>query len=159
MLSKPHENRAARILPGVLLVLFATFGNAAAVRADVKTLFTTTQERQIINSNRYKVDEITRSPVFEDAETEFIAPVIREEFKISFVITGITVSKSGPHFVWVNNQLYEDGEHLEDNSQIKVLHDGSVVRVRITAPDGKRYYGTSGETVEVTYLAEVVNLP
>jgi hypothetical protein len=158
MLSKRQMSRAARILPGVLLVLFAPFGNAAAVRADVKTLFTTTQERQIINSNRYKDDEITRSPVFEDTETEFIAPVIREEFKISFVITGITVSKSGPHFVWVNNQLYEDGELLEDESQIKVLHDG-IIRVRITAPDGKRYYGTSGETVEVTYLTEVVNLP
>jgi hypothetical protein len=84
--------------------------------------------------------------------------VIREEFKILFVITGITVSKSGPHFVWINNQLYEDGERLEDDSQIKVLHDGKI-RVRITAPDGKRYYGTSGETVEVSYLPEVVNLP
>ena len=151
-------SRAARIFPGVLLVLFATFGNATAVRADVKTLFTTTQERQIINSNRYKVDEFTKPPVFDGTETEFFAPVIREEIKISFVITGITVSKSGPHFVWINNQLYEDGERLEDDSQIKVLHDGKI-RVRITAPDGKRYYGTSGETVEVSYLTEVVNLP
>jgi len=158
MLSKRHQNRAAGIVPGVLLVLLATPGNAATVRADVKTLFTTTQERQIINSNRYKVDEITRPAVFGDTATEFISPVIREEFKISFVISGITVSKSGPHFVWINNQLYEDGERLEDDSQIRVLHDGSI-RVRITAPDGKRYYGTSGETVEVTYLTEVVNLP
>jgi hypothetical protein len=158
MLSKQHENRAARIFPGIVLVLFATLGNAAAVRADVKTLFTTTQERQSINANRYKTDEVIRAPVFVESETEFIAPVIREEFKISFVISGITVSKSGPHFVWINNQLYEDGERLEDDSQIKVLHNGSI-RVRITAPDGKRYYGTSGETVEVTYLTEVVNLP
>jgi hypothetical protein len=158
MLSKPHEIRATRISRGVLLVLLTTLGIVGAVRADVKTLFTTSQERQIINANRYKTDEITRPPVFEDTETEFIAPVIREEFKISFVITGITVSKSGPHFVWINNQLYEDGERLEDDSQIKVLHDGKI-RVRITAPDGKRYYGTSGETVEVSYLPEVVNLP
>ena len=101
----------------------ATLGITAAVKADIKTLFTTTQERQIINANRYKIDEITRSPVFDDTETEFIAPVIREEVKISFVITGITVSKSGPHFIWINNQLYEDGEHLEDDSKIKVLHE------------------------------------
>jgi len=156
MLSKQHENRAGRIFPGVLLVLFTTLVIVATARADINTLFTTTQERQIINSNRYKTDEVIRAPVFEDAETEFIAPVIREEFKISFVITGITVSKSGPHFVWINNQLYEDGERLEDDSQIKVLHDGKI-RVRITAPDGKRYYGTSGETVEVTYLEAVKN--
>jgi len=158
MLSKQQGNRAAKILPFILPVLLATLGIAGAVNAEVKTLFTTTQERQIINANRYKADEISRPPVFEDAETEFIAPLAQEEFKISFVITGITVSKSGPHFVWINNQLYEDGERLEDDSQIRVLHNGSI-RVRITAPDGKRYYGTSGETVEVTYLTEVVNLP
>ncbi len=156
MLSKQQGNRAAKITPCSLLVLFATLGFAGAVNAEVKTLFTTTQERQIINANRYKVEEITRPSVFEESETEFFAPVIREEFKISFVITGITVSKSGPHFVWINNQLYEDGEHLEDDSQIKVLHDGNI-RVRITAPDGKRYFGTSGETVEVTYLVDAEN--
>ena len=156
MLSKQHENRTARILPSVLLVMFATLGSAAAVRADVKTLFTTTQERQIINANRYKNEEIVKPPVFEELETEFIAPVVQEEFKISFAISGITISASGPHFVWINNQLYEDGGHLEDDSLIRVLHDGNI-RVRITAPDGKRYFATSGETVEVTYLVDVEN--
>ncbi len=156
MLSKQHQGRASRILPVTLLVLSTTLGIAGAVRAEVKTLFTTTQERQIINANRYKVEEITRPPVFEESETVFIAPVIREEFKISFFISGITISDSGPHFVWINNQLYEDGGHLEDDSLIRVLHDGNI-RVRITAPDGKRYFGTSGETVEVTYLVDVEN--
>jgi len=158
MLSKQHQGRASRILPVTLLVLSTTLGIAGAVRAEVKTLFTTSQERQIINANRYKVEEITRPPVFEESETVFIAPVIREEFKISFVISGITISASGPHFVWINNQLYEDGGQLEDDSLIRVLHDGNI-RVRITAPDGKRYFGTSGETVEVTYLVDVENLP
>ena len=158
MLSKQQGNQAAKILPFTLLVLLATLGFAGTVNAEVKTLFTTTDERQIINANRYKNEEIVKPRIFEESETEFIAPGVQEEFKISFVITGITVSKSGPHFVWINNQLYEDGERLEDDSRIKVLHDGKI-RVRITAPDGKRYYGTSGETVEVSYLAEVVNLP
>ena len=145
-----------KILLFTLPVLVATLGIAGVGKAEVKTLFTTTQERQIINANRYKVDEITRPPVFEDTETEFFAPVAQEEFKISFVITGITVSDSGPHFAWINNQRYEDGEHLEDDSQFKVLHDNKI-RVRITAPDGKRYFGTSGETVEVTYLVDITN--
>ena len=151
MLSKQQGSRAAKILPFTLLVLLATLGFAGAVNAEVKTLFTTTQERQIINANRYKNEEIVRPIIFEETETEFIAPVVREEFKISFVISGITISDSGPHFVWINNQLYEDGGQLEDDSLIRVLHDGKI-RVRITAPDGKRYFGTSGETVEVTYL-------
>ena len=145
-----------RILLFTLPVLVATLGIAGVVKADVKTLFTTAQERQIINANRYKIEEITRLPVFEESETELITSVAQEEFKISFVISGITISDSGPHFVWINNQLYEDGGHLEDDSLIRVLHDGNI-RVRITAPDGKRYFGTSGETVEVTYLVDVEN--
>ncbi len=145
-----------RILLFTLPVLVTTLGIAGVVKADVKTLFTTAQERQIINANRYKIEEITRLPVFEESETELITPVAQEEFKISFVISGITISDSGPHFVWINNQLYEDGGHLEDDSLIRVLHDGNI-RVRITAPDGKRYFGTSGETVEVTYLVDVEN--
>ncbi len=156
MLSKQQGNRAAKILPFTLLVLLAMLGYGGAVSAEVKTLFTTTQERQIINANRYKNEEIVKSPIFEESETEFIAPLVQEEFKISFVISGITISASGPHFVWINNQLYEDGGHLEDDSLIRVLHDGNI-RVRITAPDGKRYFGTSGETVEVTYLVDVEN--
>ncbi len=158
MLSKQQGNRAAKILPFTLPVLLATLGFGGAVNAEVKTLFTTTQERQIINANRYKTEEIVkpRAPVFEESETEIVAPLVQEEFKISFVISGITISASGPHFVWINNQLYEDGGHLEDDSLIRVLHDGNI-RVRITAPDGKRYFGTSGETVEVTYLVDVEN--
>jgi len=156
MLSKQQGNRAAKMLPFTLPVLLATLGFAGAVNADVKTLFTTTQERQIINNNRYKNEEIVKPIIFEESETEFIAPLVREEFKIFFVISGITISASGPHFVWINNQRYEDGGHLEDDSLIRVLHDGNI-RVRITAPDGKRYFGTSGETVEITYLVDVVN--
>jgi len=156
MLSKQQESRGVKILLFTLLVLVASYGIAGAAKAEVKTLFTTTQERQIINANRYKNDETVIPLIFEDSETEFIAPLVREEFKISFVISGITVSDNGPHFVWINNQLYEDGGHLEDDSQIRVLHDGNI-RVRITAPDGKRYFGTSGETVEVTYLVDVEN--
>jgi len=143
-----------KILLITLPVLVATLGIAGAVKAEVKTLFTTAQERQIINANRYKNEEVVRPGIFE--ETEFVAPVVREEFKISFVISGITISASGPHFVWINNQLYEDGGQLEDDSLIRVLHDGKI-RVRITAPDGKRYFGTSGETVEVTYLVDAEN--
>ncbi len=157
MLSKQQGNRAAKILPFTLLVLLlATLGFARTMNAEVKTLFTTPQERQIINANRYKNEEIVKPIIFEESETEFIAPLVQEEIKISFVISGITISASGPHFVWINNQLYEDGGHLEDDSLIRVLHDGNI-RVRITAPDGKRYFGTSGETVEITYLVDVVN--
>ena len=154
MSSKRYVNRASKILlltillPGLLL-------NSSLAKAEVETLFTTPQERQIINANRYKTDEIVK-PQVENTRTEFVAPTAQEEVNISFVISGITISGSGPHSVWINNLVYEDGEHLEDNSHIKVL-TGENIRVRITTPDGKIYYGTSGEVVDVSYTAIVQN--
>jgi hypothetical protein len=58
--------------------------------------------------------------------------------------------------VWIKSLVYEDVDQLEDKSRIKVL-TGDEIRVRITAPDGKQYYATSGEVLEVTYLAAVEN--
>jgi len=148
------SNRAAKILL-LTTILVGTLGIAKSAKADILTLFTTPQERQIINANRYKTDKVVE-PRVKAVQTKFIAPVAQEEINKSFVISGITISNSGPHSVWINNQVYEDGEHLEDNSHIKVLTDKNI-RVRITTPDGKSYYGTSGETVEVTYLGTVKN--
>jgi len=148
-----RSKRTAKLLL-LVMMLVVTAGIAKSAKADIQTLFTTSKERQIINANRYKTDEIVK-PV-EPVQTEFIAPGAQEEINKSFVISGITISNSGPHSVWINNQVYEDGERLEDDSRIKVLTDKNI-RVRITTPDGKSYYGTSGETVEVTYLGIVEN--
>ena len=148
------SNRAAKILL-LTMILVGTPGFANSAKADIQTLFTTPQERQIINANRYETDQIVE-PRVETVQTDVIAPVEQQEISKSFVISGITISNSGPHSVWINNQVYEDGEHLEDNSHIKVLTDNNI-RVRITTPDGKIFYGTSGETVEVTYLGSVKN--
>ena len=148
------SNRAAKIQL-LTMILVGTPGIVNSENADIQTLFTTPQERQVINANRYKTDE-TVKPRVETVQTDVIAPVEKQEISKSFVISGITISNSGPHSVWINNQVYEDGEHLEDNSHIKVLTDNNI-RVRITTPDGKIFYGTSGETVEVTYLGIVEN--
>ncbi len=138
------------------MMLVATLGIAKAAEVEIRTLFTTPEERQIINANRYKTEEIVKPRVVA-VETAFVAPVVpQEEINKSFAISGITISNSGPHSVWINNQVYEDGERLEDNSHIKVLTDNNI-RVRITTPDGKIYYGTSGETVEVVYMGAIQN--
>ena len=152
---KPQHNQPRQLFQVTLLLLGAlAVGDSAG--SDIKTLFTTPMERQIINANRYKNDDIVKAPVVEERRTEFIAPVAKEEVTVSYAISGITISNSGPHSVWINNLVYEDGEHLEDNSHIKVLIDDNI-RVRITTPDGKNYYGTSGEIVDVTYMAAVQN--
>ena len=123
--------------------------------AELATLFTTPQERKLINSNRYKSEESTQVRSTQiDEETQPIQLRLQEEVTQLYRISGITVSTDGPHTVWINSMAYEDGDQLEDSSKIKVLA-GDEIKVRITAPDGKQYYATSGDTLEVTYLAAV----
>jgi hypothetical protein len=134
------------------LVMASVFLSVA--RADIATLFTTPQERQIIDNNRYKSDRVKQQPrqQIETPENEVqVQVLVKEEVKQSFLISGITVSNEGNHSVWINQQVYEDGEKIEGKSRVKVIVSPDI-KVRITAPDGKHYYGTSGETVEVSYL-------
>ena len=141
----------------LLLVALGTTGVAQA--ADLMTLFTTPEERQIINSNRYKTDDPKPAPVVEVEEITLdldIQQLVMEEVKREYRVSGITISRDGAHTVWINSEIYEDGAQLETDSRIKVF-DGDEVRVRITAPDGKHYFATSGETVEVSYMAPVEN--
>ena len=118
--------------------------------ADLSTLFTTPQERLIINANRYKSDEVIQAPI-KSVEPDQIRELVKEEVSMSFTINGITVSNEGQHSIWINNQIYLDGEQIDGKSRVKVIL-GNDIKVRITAPDGKHYFGTSGETVEVSYL-------
>jgi hypothetical protein len=147
-----------RITAVLFLVTMIMSGYSTAHAADLFTLFTTPQERQIINSNRYKTTE--SQPVQEavsEPEIELVTQLqAHEEVTYQYQISGITVSREGPSTVWINSLAYEDGELLEDSSKIRVM-TGDEVRVRITAPDGKNYYATSGETLDVTYSAPVEN--
>ncbi len=141
----------------LLLVALGTAGAAQA--ADLMTLFTTPEERQIINSNRYKTDDPKPAPVVEVEEVTLdldIQQLVMEEVTREYRVSGITISRDGAHTVWINSEIYEDGAQLETDSRIKVF-DGDEVRVRITAPDGKHYFATSGETVEVSYMAPAEN--
>jgi hypothetical protein len=143
----------------LLLLPLLTGLYQAAPAAELSTLFTTPAERQLINSNRYKSDDgVALRPVETEAaaELEPVQQLIREEVTREYKVSGITVSSDGSHTVWINSLVYEDGEQLEDKSRIKVLV-GDEIRVRITAPDGKKYYAISGEMIEVTYLAPIEN--
>lgn len=150
------SKRIQQLLLGVLISMAG--GLQGLVAAELSTLFTTPQERQIINSNRYKSDEVKTRPVVVEDVTE-AAPTqfsVREEVTQEYKISGITISRDGPHTVWINSIAYEDGEQLEDTSKIEVV-TGDEVRVRITAPDGRKYFASSGETLEVSYLKTVQN--
>ena len=144
--------------PALLLLAVVVGLCQSLMAAELSTLFTTPQERQIINSNRYKGD---KPKAVEQVEPVAVVelpsqPLAQEEVLQQYVISGITISRDGLHSVWINSVMYEDGEQLEDGSRLKV-QAGDEVRVRITAPDGKQYYATSGQTIEVTYLVNIEN--
>lgn len=129
----------------------------ALAAGDLTTLFTTAQERQLINANRYKRDEINPQPQQEEpVQSSPVQILLQEEVSVEYRISGISLSGDGAHTVWINSNVYEDGERLDDHSRIKVIA-GNDIKVRITTPDGKHYFGTSGETLAVTYLATVEN--
>jgi hypothetical protein len=139
------------------LLVFLSLPTPVMSADELSTLFTTPQERQLINANRYKTDEVKQQqPVVDEVEQSPVQMLAQEEITASYQISGISLSTDGPHTVWINSQAYQDGETLDDKSRIKVIA-GEDVRVRITAPDGKHYYGTSGETLVVTYMATVEN--
>jgi hypothetical protein len=143
-----------------LLILFLVFGGSItnAFGSELSTLFTTPQERQLINTNRYKSDEV-RPRVQSNQEEPTITNIqqlVQEEVRESITISGITLSNSGPNMVWINSQAYEDGASMDNKMRIKVM-PGSKVKVRITAPDGKHFFATSGETIEIVYQAAVEN--
>ena len=138
-----------------LLVCASTV--ATAMDSNIKTLFTTPQERQLINNNRYQSDEAEPQQLDQDEPHAVeIKQKAKEVFRKSIIVSGITLSNSGPNIVWINGQTYEEGEKIDDKMRIKVM-TGNEIKVRITAPDGKHYFATSGETIEIVYQATADN--
>jgi len=123
---------------------------------ELSTLFTTPQERQLINSNRYKSDDVKPQPVQDAPDASPVQLMVQEEVNVEYRISGISLSADGAHSVWINSLVYEDGAQLDRGSRVRIMA-GDDVRVRITAPDGKHYFGTSGETISVSYMAAVEN--
>jgi hypothetical protein len=123
---------------------------------ELSILFTTPQERQLINANRYKSDEVKPQPVQDAPDDSPVQFMVQEEVSVEYRISGISLSADGAHTAWINSVAYEDGARLDDGSRVMIM-DGDDVRVRITAPDGKHHFAASGETISVSYMAAVEN--
>ena len=123
----------------------------ASMAAELGTLFSTPQERELIDTNRYKSVKVNPEP--EKAPSpELVRQPAKKEVIKTFRISGITVANDGQHSVWINDEMYLDGEQIDGSkSRVKVIA-GKDIKVRITAPDGKQFFGISGESLEVKYL-------
>jgi hypothetical protein len=120
---------------------------------DLGTLFTTEQERRVINANRYKEED---KPKREPVKTEQAEPAIqflKEEVQAKYTISGVSTDLKGSQTAWVNGKSYLSGEKMDDGSKVSV-RGTSVI---ITTTDGKQHKGKSGEVLDVTYLRTIEN--
>lgn len=144
----------------LLVVLLAVLSSRAIAQepSGLSTLFTTAQERLIINANRYKVD---RKPVpravtqTTGQETLAVRELIKEEIKVSYKISGISINFDGSDTAWVNGQSFENGATMDDGSTITINNNTAIKSISIKTPDGKRHTGTSGDVLEITYLRAI----
>ena len=143
-------------IPAACLLLPLLVATLPVKANGILTLFTTPEERQLINSNRFRVEEpeVVSAPVEQvEPEAEIETPYT-QEVRSEYRISGITLSREGASMVWVNGEVIEDGQETPDGSQVKVL-SGQTPRIQIVAPDGSRFEGEIGDTIEVVYEAPV----
>lgn len=137
-----------------LFVILYTMGYTPANAQDdmsLSTLFTTPQERQIINSNRYKQEKKQLVKRQESTETVAVRELLQEKVTRSYKVSGISINMDGSNTAWVNNKAYENGAKLEDGSKLRI-NKGTIKSVSIITPDGKQHTATPGETLAVTYM-------
>ncbi len=139
----------------LLFLMFGFSGNPQAEElSQLQTLFTTAQERLLINSNRYKGDEKPVGQVMSpepEAVVEAVKEVIKEAVTVKYQISGVSTNKEGSKTAWVNGKPYESGEFMDDGTKIRVNN----TTVIITTLDGINHSAISGEVLDLTYLKPV----
>ena len=119
----------------------------------LSTLFTTSQERILIDSNRYKnkpQDKIAEPQQNSSPEVEATTQAVKEPVTKSFNVSGFTLTISGQNVAWINGKPYENGSLLEDGSKLYISNKKGVA-VQIKTPDGKYHSLPTGKPVEISY--------
>ena len=140
------------LLPG-LLISIAMIQNLSYAQqsGELSTLFTTIQERQLIDANRYKVNQQVEmtAQIQASSETETTSDVI-EEVMVDMTVSGFTLTQNGQNVAWINGKPYQNGSTLEDGSKL-IVSDKARGLVQIKTPDGKYHSLTTGKSVVISY--------
>lgn len=119
----------------------------------LNVLFSTPQERQLINSNRYKMEEdktakpVVASPVASNQ----ISEIVKEQVQVNFTVGGISINNDGSRSAWVNGNKYNQGEKMSDGTVVAV-NSGANNSVSLVTPDGMSHRVLPGETINITYF-------
>ena len=116
----PSKRLTTCLMTCRIVGLLALLPLPALAAGDLTTLFTTPQERQLINTNRYKSEEAKpQQPVQQDEPDQSpVQILLQEKVTVEYRISGISLSGDGMHTVWINTNAYADGEQLDDHSRI-----------------------------------------
>ncbi len=126
--------------------------------SEILTLFTTQEERSLIDSNRYKnqSSKQTKKPVVVQqevvAETE--SEIIYEPQLLKIKVSGVTLAQDGTDLAWVNGKAYENGAKLEDGSKVYISRKIKNA-VQIKTPDGKYHNLVTGQSTDIKYMKPV----
>ena len=145
-----------RVLP-VLLLLIPGASYSQTSEIEMMTLFTTAQERELINKNRYKkqtVKAVVEVVAPKDEEHQEEEKTEQQEVKLSVSLAGVTLSQSGQNIAWLNGKALENGSKLDDGSIVYISKKIKNL-VQIKTPDGKYHSITTGETIELSYFKRI----
>ncbi|MBT4451347.1 MAG: hypothetical protein HOM14_08575 [Gammaproteobacteria bacterium] len=129
--------------------------HAQVNETEILTLFTTPQERDLINKNRYKKQAIKAQVVAtENEEPEEEKKIEQQEILLSVRLAGVTISQSGQNIAWLNGKAFENGSKLDDGSRVFISSKVKTL-VQIKTPDGKYHSVTTGETIDISYFKRI----
>jgi hypothetical protein len=146
-----------RIYP-VLFSLLGAFSFSTYAQQSTQgllTLFTTQQERQLIDNNRYRqpreeqpvVQAVSNSPS-QDQQVSYSSQTLSVE------LNGVTVTDDGKNYAWINGTRVESGDEIEGGAKV-FINPKIQNSVRIKTSDGDYHTVLTGEKIEITYMKPV----
>ena len=118
------------------------------------TLFTTQQERRLIDNNRYRqpITETETETVEVDEEiSEQKQTTLYHQHSISFELAGVTLSEDGSHIAWINGSRVENGDEIGNGFRIYISPKLDNL-VQIETPDGAYHEIQAGKKIDIKYL-------
>lgn len=134
--------------------IFSLFSILQIAKADFGTLITTESERKIIDDNRYIVKKVKAPTTVAKVEIEKTKNVIYQTITNEYKISGISIANNGDDTAWINGELHENGDVLDEKITIRI--NASKRKVRFTVRGGKTYYGKSGDKVSISYKVPLI---
>ena len=139
------------ILATVLMMVCSVPLHADTGGQEFMTLFTTQQERRLIDNNRYRRPVTETETVGIDEEAENQQATIYQQHSASFELAGVTLSEDGNHVAWINGNRVESGDELTGGFKVFISPKLNNL-VQIKAPDGVYHNIQTGNRIDIEYM-------